>query len=393
LFNDLHSNFLNADMNIEKRRFVKKLLRNITAKGYRLIILIDEFDNAKDIFKLQDFQFLREISYNLETKIGIVTISRKTIQELEPDNGSLSNFYQIFDELRLKLFTNDDLSLYWERLKNLGLKVSDNYIDNLIFYSGKHPFLLDLINYSIFNKIEQTEINLDEVFNSTLEDLKLKLFNEYESILKLMNQENLDNKLIQMIIGPVYDITQRDVEKLLKYSLVKSKPDESFECFAKFFEEYLSIKSNEVDVWPLFSNFENKMRNIIRQGLIELYGEDWVKKYSKKTVIQELELARNENKKAFGDRASEDLINYTYPRHFYDGFITANWDWYKKILKKDKGDWKPVFSHLAKIRNPLAHNNPNFLSEADKNIATGYCQEILNLIIKWKESANPFNSP
>ena len=191
LFNDLRNSFLAAESNLEKRRFVKKFLRNLNANGFRLIVLIDEFDNAEAIFSLQDFQFLREISYNLETKIAIVTVSRKTIQELEPDNGSLSNFYQIFDELRLKLFSDEDISLYWQRLKNLGLNVSDKYIANIIFYSGNHPYLLDLINYSIFNKIEQTDINLDDILNSTLDTLKLKLFNEYESILKLMEQENM----------------------------------------------------------------------------------------------------------------------------------------------------------------------------------------------------------
>src|SRR5690606_22748079 len=102
-------------------------------------IIIDEFDNSSEIFTLQDFQFLRELSYNLETKIGIVTVSRKTIQELEPDNGSLSNFYQIFDELRLKLFSDEDLLFYWQRLKNLGINVSDNYVEQIFLFSGKHP--------------------------------------------------------------------------------------------------------------------------------------------------------------------------------------------------------------------------------------------------------------
>jgi hypothetical protein len=268
LYNDLRNSFLAAESNLEKRRFVKKFLRNLNSNGYRLIVLIDEFDNAEAIFNLQDFQFLREISYNLETKIAIVTVSRKTIQELEPDNGSLSNFYQIFDELRLKLFSDDDIFLYWQRLRNLGLNVSEKYIANVILYSGNHPYLLDLINYSIFNKIEQTDINLDNILNSTLDTLKLKISNEYESILKLMEQENMANKLVQMIIGPVYDITQRDVEKLLKYSLVKSTASESFRCFAIFFEEYLSLKAAEIDIWPLWGEVESELRQIIKNRLV-----------------------------------------------------------------------------------------------------------------------------
>lgn len=393
LFNDLRNSFLAAESNLEKRRFVKKFLRNLNANGFRLIVLIDEFDNAEAIFNLQDFQFLREISYNLETKIAIVTVSRKTIQELEPDNGSLSNFYQIFDELRLKLFSDEDISLYWQRLKNLGLNVSDKYIANIIFYSGNHPYLLDLINYNIFNKIEQTDINLYDILNSTLDTLKLKLFNEYESILKLMEQENMANKLVQMIIGPVYDITQRDVEKLLKYNLVKSTTDESFKCFAKFFEDYLSLKAAEIDIWPLWGEVEKELRQIIKNRLLEKYDSDWEKGFEKefgerrKQLMDNLIFSKQKNKKAFGDRASDNLIDYTYPMDMFNGFISSDWKWYSEIfgVKTQSNDWSKKFEHLGKIRNPLAHNNQGFLTQSDRNIATGYCQEILILIQKWKQ--------
>lgn len=392
LFQELRENFLKANTNLEKRRYVKKFLRNFTTNGFRLILIIDEFDNASDIFNLQDFQFLREISYNIETKIGIVTVSRKTIQELEPDNGSLSNFYQIFDELRLKLFSDDDLLLYWQRIKSLGINVSETYNNNILYFTGKHPFLLDLINYSIFNRIEQSEINLDEIFNSTLDELKLKLYNEYESILKLMEQENLDNKLVQMIIGPVYDITQRDVEKLLKYSLVKSTSDESFACFAKFFEEYLSIKSVEIDIWPLWTETEIELRDIIKQFVSEKYGDDWVDKFvkgnSKKTKsIEDLKLVMTKNIKSFGDKASTHLVDYTYPFHMFDCFIQSDWKWFENIFSRQFNDWKPKFDLLSEIRNPLAHNNREFLSQSKLNSATGYCQEILSLIQKWKQRA------
>ncbi len=387
VLNTIKANFIDATTNIEKRRYVKKFLRKINTHGSRLILVFDEFDNSKEIFNLQDFQFLREISYNLETKIAILTISRKTIQELEPDNGSLSNFYQIFDELRLKLFNADDIFLYWQRLKNLGITVTDNYIENLNFYSGNHPYLIDLINYSIFNKVEQRDINLDEIFNSTLDNLKLKLFNEYESILKLMQQENLDNKLVQMIVGPVYDITQRDVEKLLKYSLVNSTTGDSFECFAKFFEEYLLIKSAEIDIWPLWSTTEIELRSIIKEFLFDKYGEDWVDKFvkgnPKKTIsIDNLKFAMNKNIKSFGEKASSHLVDYTYPAELFDCFMSTDWKWFKKIFGREAYDWKPKFELLSEIRNPLAHNNRGFLPQSKLNTATGYCQEILSLIKK-----------
>jgi hypothetical protein len=383
---EIRRNFIEALSNLEKRRYVKKFLRLINDNFYRLIIIIDEFDNAENIFNLQDFQFLREISYNLETKIAIITISRKTVQELEPDNGSLSNFYQIFDELRLKLFSDEDLINYWQRIRDLGIIVSTDYMNNTQNYSGKHPYLLDLINYNIFNEIEQTNINLDEIFNLTLENLKLKLYNEYESILKLMENEHLDSKLVQLIIGPVYDINQRDVEKLLKYSLVEIISETEYSSFADFFTKYLSIKSKEMDVWPLFSQFEIEMRMVVKSFLHEKFGEDWSNQYPQKNMISELILNRDVNKRAFKEKASDDLIDYTYPKHFYDYIISSNWEWFKPILNKDKGYWKQRFDLLTKIRNPLAHNNKSFLSTEENSLATIYCREIIELIKIWKEN-------
>lgn len=383
---DLRNDYTKATTKLEKRRYVKKFLRYIKDNKYRLVTIIDEFDNAENIFSLQDFQFLREISYNLETKIAIITISRKTVQELEPDNGSLSNFYQIFDELRLKLFSDEDILYYWQRLRESGISVSDTYIKNTSIYSGKHPYLLDLINYSIFNEIEQTNINLDDVFNRTLDNLKLKLYNEYESIIKLMERENLDNKLVQIIIGPVYDISQRDVEKLLKYSLIENAPELKYRCFAFFFNDYLSIKSKEIDVWPLFSHFEVEMRSIIKIFLFEKFGEDWSLKYPQKVMLSELIQNRDVNIRSFKEKASVDLIDYTYPKHFYDYIISSNWDWFKPILNKDKGYWKARFDLLTKIRNPLAHNNKSFLSSEENSLASIYCKEIIDLIKNWKET-------
>jgi len=391
-FKELQDSFVKAEKSIEKRRYVKKYLKTLKENNIRLIVAIDEFDNAKDIFNLQDFQFLREVSYNLEIKIGIVTISRKTIQELEPDNGSLSNFYQIFDELRLKLFSNEDMELYWSRIKKIGLTISDSYINNLLYYSGKHPYLLDMINYNVFNQIEQTQINLDETFSNTLENLKLKLFNEYESIINLMKQEALEGKLIQLIVGPQYNLTQRDVEKLLKYNLVSNSTNNSFECFAKYFDEYLFLKSSEIDIWPLWTETEIEIRSVIKQFLIEKYGEtDWINKFvkgnPKKTEkIEALKTMMAKNINSFGDKASIHLVDYTYPYDMYDCFIHSDWAWFNKIFGKQFSDWKPKFDLLAKSRNPLAHNNKEFLAQSELNIATGYCQEILELIHKWKKN-------
>jgi len=387
----LNEKYFDSNSQIERRRHIKKYLKFLRSKSLRLILLLDEFDNAKNILQLQDFQFLREISNNPDTKIGLLTISRNTIQELEPENGALSNFYQIFTELRLKLFDEQDYSLYWNRIRNLGLKISEEYIEFTKYYCGHHPYLIDALNNEIFNRAEQTDVNLDNITKISIKELMLKMYNEYDSILKLMKLEGLERMLMQMIVGPVYDITQRDVEKLFKYDLVTSKKDGSYSSFSEYFNIYLHIVSREIDIWPLWSEVENEIRSLIKENLLEKFGEEWEESYIKlhkqkgvDSFISEKREMRNRNKKSFGEKASDSLVDYTYPLEMFDRFIAYDWSWFSLIFGKQKNDWKPIFEHLGKIRNPLAHNNPNFLTDSDKNIAEGYCKIILEKIQNWK---------
>jgi hypothetical protein len=318
--NEINDKIIKSESNLEKRRFIKRYFKHLRSHEFRVIIIFDEFDNASNILKVQEFQFLRELSYNIETKLGLLTISRKTIQELEPDNGTLSNFYQIFSELRLKMFSEDDMLSYWSRVKDYGIILKQNYVDLVINYSGSHPYLLDVLNHEVFNQISQTEDNLEDKFNLMLSDLRLKLFNEYEAILNLVKNEHLDSKLMQVIIGPVYDISMRDVEKLLKYNIIDISLNDSYSSFSTYFNDYLLIKSRELDVWPLWSEVENEVRYIISTYLIETFGENWVDEYIKKYkqkkaddfINEKIEIQRR-NKAAFGDKASDNLIDYTYP--------------------------------------------------------------------------------
>src|SRR5690606_12905568 len=136
--------------------------------------------------------------------------------------------------------------------------------------------------HEVFNQISQSGIDLKETFLSIIDNLRLKLFNEYEAILKLMTFEALGDKLMQMIIGPVYDINQRDTEKLLKYDIVSKTKTNSYSSFSDFFNDYLFIKSNSVDVWPLWTEVENEVREIIKMYLSDEFGENWEEGYEKK---------------------------------------------------------------------------------------------------------------
>ena len=53
---------------------------------------------------------------------------------------------------------------------------------------------------------------------------------------------------------------------------------------------------------------------------------------------------------------------------------------FKDIFGRDKRYWNQRAEYLSKVRTPLAHNRDAVLQEYERQIAEGYCNEILNAL-------------
>lgn len=381
--------------------------------NYRLVYILDEFDNVANFFKLENFQLLRELSISPETKICLVTVSRRSIQELEPENGAISNFYGVFSYLHLKLFNEADLQLYWQRVENLGIEVSDDYKNEVHYFVGSHPYWLDMVNYHIFNEVKSSGKNSLEVLAEIGSDLKKTLWNNYDDIISLMDKEGLKSHFIQAVVGPVLNLTQMSIERLAKYGLVNAisarekygnyfqslidaglakESDISYNSISSHLNDYLKQKEVEFDIWAIWNEAEHQVRNLITVHLKEKYGEDWKDNFvetnpKQANNIMKMESMRDENKKRFGDLASYDLIRYTYPLEMWDIFINSDWTWFQKIFNtNNKQDWQTKFSLLAKVRNPIAHSNKDFVLQDTLTKAKEICSEIIEKIKNREEN-------
>jgi pentatricopeptide repeat protein len=160
------------------------------------------------------------------------------------------------------------------------------------------------------------------------------------------------------------------------------------------FEEYSIQNMSQIgDYWTLWKEAERSIRDLIKAWIIEVFGENWEDEYltknakdkSKMEGIKKLKETRTNINKKF-DNSSSHLVDYTFPRDMYDLFISTDWKWFKKIFGYSKKDWSTKFSVLADIRNPVAHNNAEFISDDDLNMAKMYCSLIIKKINHWKNS-------
>lgn len=375
--------------------------------GFKVILILDEFDHVTNFFKLEDFQFLRELSISPDTRICLITISRKTLKEIEKENGGISNLYGVFRELNLGLFNATDLEDYWKHFSNLGIYFSDEYKDSVCCKVGNHPFLMDFYNFEFFNNLKKTSVG-EKFFsiNEIEQEIRLPLFEHFENMLNLLRQQDLESKVIQVVFGPVYDLSVLDTEKLIKYDFIKkiltkkkseifgdnfgiqNNEDEGYICFSTYFTQYLLLKLNEIPFWPLWGQTEKILRELIKLYVKEKYGENWLEsillinnnEYIKK-FIDRLKIIKNNTVSKFGDLANKHLLDYTYPKDIYNNFIQHDWDWFQKVLGDTENDWKKRFFVLANIRNPIAHNNMDVVSKDQINVAKGICELIIQ---KWK---------
>lgn len=392
---------------VEFSNAIQKYFKFVKRLGYKIIYILDEFDSVQKIFEVADFQMLRELSYNPDTKICLVTCSRKTIQEIEAVNGAISNFYGTFSEIRLGMYNDDDLSEYWSRVP-AGFTIDENYKSTAKFYTGNHPFLLDVFNdFCLKNGFTSIESELQ------LEEIRLNLWHQFKTIQDTLVNEDLLDKAIQLVLGPVYDVTGIEEEKLLKYQFIHLVDNEekikvlgrlvgpmiggqSYMCFSDYFTLFFDQEHlQNIDYWPLWSETERHIRKLIKIYISEKYSSDWetemIAQYGSSeswmTKFNRLKSTREHDKKLF-EKASDDLVDYTQTPEMYEVFMNVAWqDWFGKVFEGQKKDWAKKFSYLAAIRNPMAHNNKEFISKEEIQKATDLCNEINRVIGEWEAKA------
>jgi hypothetical protein len=383
---------------------IQKYFKLVRRLGYKIIYVLDEFDSIQNIFTVADFQTLRELSTKPDTKICIVTCSRKTIQEIEAKNGAISNFYGTFSEIRLGMFSEEDMVQYWKRLSSIH-NLTNQYKDIIENCVGRHPYLLDLLNDYCFRN-ELFDLNSIE----DLDEIRVQLWHQFDTIQETLHNECLLDKAIQLVLGPTYDVNSLEMERLLKYQFIKRVDNEqkmqilgrlvgpstegySYVCFSNYFTSYFDHKHwDSIEYWPLWTDTEKTIRRLIKSYITENYTSDWETEIEAKYGVgqewlSQFNLLKSTRKKTLVSfpQASQNLIDYTFPRDMYNVFMSKAWnDWFGKVFPGQKKDWSFKFNFLSEVRNPMAHNNKEFISKEQIQKAIEYCNEITRIIGEWE---------
>jgi len=360
---------------------IQRFFEQLKKAGYRILIILDEFDHARNLFKgdMSAFQGLRELSYRPEWRVTFITTSRRSIRDIELQTGAISTFDGIFHKHYLSMFQDSELQEYFNRFLTVGIPLNDLSRERVLFFCGGHPFLCEMLGYEVVeNYRESKKVNI----NAAAHNISQSFLDQYDRMVSLLQEDNSLNKLLQILFGPVVDVKQTDVDEFLKYGLIKTYQN-SYAAFSEHFQIFLSLVQRDIALWPLWSQVEKKLRQIITTKMIEEYGETWIKKLEDthpekiKPIFDRCREFQQKEENSFGSRASKNLIDFTYPQDLF-ALINSKWkNIFHSIFKKDVTYWQQRFQLLGKIRNPLAHNRDDVLQDYERQIAEGYCKEIL----------------
>lgn len=369
----------------ERYNRIQRFFEKVRKADIRILFILDEFDHARHLFRgnISAFQGLRELSYRPEWRVSYIVISRRTIRDIELQAQAISTFDGIFHKHYLGMFNDYDINEYFKRLASVGIPDEISLREQITFYCGGHPYLLEMLGFELAEMFRDEQVvNVDKAARRLLPSF----LTQYERMIDLLREENAFAKILQILIGPVVNVQWADIEKLLKYGFIKQDGQNNYIAFSGHFQTYLKIIERQFDLefWPIWQQTEKALRQLIAKVMTKKYGDNWITSLEKakshlKDIFNRCREAQAREEKSFGNRASRDLLDFTYPGDLF-AVLFAEWNTFKDIFGKDKNYWGQRAQLLSKIRNPIAHNRGESIPSYELQIADGYCKEILERI-------------
>ena len=369
----------------------------LRSKGYYIIFILDEFDEARNKFESNPsaFREIRHLGYDSEQYgIAFVTTSRRSIRDIEIQSKVSSTLDGIFGKEYLIGYNSKEMHDYYQLYKKNGINLNDKHKQRIEYYCGGHPYLLASLGFEIVESFKENELfDIDIIF----EKIMLQFFDYYEQLISLLKEDKTFLNLLQILFGPKINVSPSIVDELLVYGLI-IKGEKYYKAFSEHFQNYLKYKEKEevieLDIWKLISQAEKGLRKLILHTLDKNFGDNWEKNYPKKykdipnkmsrlnTIFDKLKEAYKRDISQYGSLALNlTLLDQTYIHQLFDYFILFSWnDLFKPIFQKNNKYWNEIKKHLEKIRNPIAHQKIEILLESEIKKAEEYCIEILNII-------------
>jgi DNA-binding response OmpR family regulator len=173
---------LNDDQPLTYRRF-ERALRSLTQQGWRLILILDEFERLSRSPHLDPdfFSGLRALA--AKYPLAYITASKHPLLELTYANASAlsSPFFNIFASLRLGLFSEIEAGeLLLSLAAKEGLAFNPATLDFLLDLAGPHPLFLQMAGFLAFELAQERPDRFNKPVRSDEAELRRRFLASVE---------------------------------------------------------------------------------------------------------------------------------------------------------------------------------------------------------------------
>ena len=400
--------FEGIDDNNVDYEYVCSVAKCMKFAGFFGLILIDEFDNFSTIAKKATVGNFRTLFSSADYGVRAVTASRRMIERIESEiedavNANVSTLAPIFvNGCKLMMFDEEDMNDYWSSIsKKIGCNMSEKYIQEVQYYVGSHPCLLNLLNGSYWAEQESHDYIWDKSVELKISvELVNKLNDAFNwAVWRDLEKWQLLRSLILSTWGPDEDVPKGELSELDRYGVVNTnqvltEPNGPIRiAISRYFTEWMNLKRYILPFGDEWSKAEGNMRRIVKCYCDEMYQGDEAKminhletknansievgmepRFTAKGRFDAMrnKMTRNINK--YPDMSSS-LIDYSDPSDLPEIFFKREWSWFGQVFGDTWNNWRDKFSTINEIRNIKVHNNPG-VPQARIEIAKKYCHEV-----------------
>lgn len=368
--------------------YLERLFPILYDAGQYIILGIDEFDRAGRTFgqKEENFGWFRSLLQKNQG-ISVVTLSRRRIYYIEQNCFGGSTFDGIFSKRGLFGLTNQEMDAYFALLEERGAALSQEQRKAVWYCCGRSPYYLAIMGEEF---LRSGTVNPDTVSSQFIDS--------FEKIISLLKEENLLTPMLQMFVGPCYNLAEADVQKLvamgycMKRSALEAVSEKegqytdycdpentgAYLTVCGYFIDYLNaVHQAEIDdIWPKLTHTERRLRAVIETEFKNLYGEAWKTQLEARLSSEPEARRRNdgflrEHDRVFrraGQKKQEavgnSLLNVISIKSL-SYLIRRQWSTFEKYFGCGQEEFKRKMDTLYRARNPISHSNGELLTPED----------------------------
>lgn len=388
---------------LEDSRWFSKMSSNLQAimarlkeLGYRVIMILDEFDTARKIFKLEPagLGLIRNLATESHLATTVITISRRRLYQIEKvaDEGG-SKLEQSFYTKYIRPFDELDMESYYDALAEYYIFPDKEMEQELNLLAGRQPYLLCL--YA--NRLVEEKLSGNEPAAVTVRKIRDAEYNNniegyYRTLYSRLREDGYVEQLRGILLQVMYGVRNNDV-RLFDECGYLSENEHGYYILSQDFTDYFMEKSKDLylPAWDSIMASERTLKNMVRRVYPRLddfrYSElsrdrAWRQRvseiYPEICLNEEMILKNMANGTNYGQNPTiTDVLGLKYTVF---NIIKSNWEKFQGYFRGEPYDnWQKQLELLVRARTPLAHDHADYLTENEEQLLLMYCKQFMEL--------------